>query len=127
MENENIHQPTPVLERLHEDFIGIRSYIQKLSAELREQKISKYPIYIAQMQAIDLGRPIQAFEALTLNYHYNVSFLEEFVKKEIVPMEKINIFRESYKHPEKYACFFMVTPMEAGFVYIPFVEENEIY
>jgi hypothetical protein len=39
-------------------------------------------------------------------------------------MAKVNIFREAYKHPEKYACFFMVTPLEAGFIYIPYRESE---
>lgn len=122
MENTSFQEHTPVLEKLHEDFSRIGAYLQKLSEEVRMQKISKYPIYIAQMQAVDMGRPIRAFEMYTLNYHYNVSFLEEFVQKEIVAMDKVNIFRESWKHPEKYACFFLVTPLEAGFVYVPYRE-----
>jgi hypothetical protein len=124
MEEVFTEHTSPVLEKLHEDFGTIHPFLLKLSKELRDERISKYPIYIAQMQSVDLGRPIPIFEQLTLHYHYNASFLEEFVKKDIIPMAKVNIFREAYKHPEKYACFFMVTPLEAGFIYIPYRESE---
>lgn len=119
-ETESFEQQSPVLARLEEDFRRMGSYLRKLSEEMLEQKISRYPIYIAQMQMVDLGRPIRAFEVYTLNYHYNVSFLEEFVKKDIISGEKLNIFRESWKHPDRHCCFFLVTPLEAGFVYVPY-------
>lgn len=122
METESFQEQTPVLAKLEEDFKRIGAYLQKLSEEMLQQKISRYPIYVAQLQEVDLGRPIRAFELYTLNYHYNVSFLEEFVKKDIISMERVNIFRESWKHPDKHACFFLVTPLEAGFVYIPYRE-----
>ena len=120
METEAFEHQPPVLEKLEEDFRRMGSYLQKLSEEIMEQKISRYPIFIAQMQMVDLGRPIRAFEVYTLNYHYNVSFLEEFVKKDIITGEKLNIFREAWNHPERHCCFFLVTPLEAGFVYVPY-------
>jgi hypothetical protein len=123
MESESFQNQSPVLEKLEEDFKRVGAYLQKLAEEMVQQQISKYPIFVAQLQEVDVGRPIRAFEVYTLNYHYNVSFIEEFVKKDIIPMERVNIFRESWKHPEKFSCLFLVTPLEAGFVYVPYREQ----
>lgn len=120
MESESFQNQSPVLEKLEEDFKRVGAYLRKLSEEMVQQQISKYPIFIAQLQEVDLGRPIRAFEVYTLNYHYNVSFLEEFVKKDIIPMDRVKTFRETWKQPGQYACLFLVTPLEAGFVYIPY-------
>ena len=77
METTEYNAPTPVLARLQEDFERIHEYLFKLSDEIRSERISRYPIFIAQLQEIALGKPIPIVEHLSLNYSYNVSLLEE--------------------------------------------------
>jgi hypothetical protein len=120
METTEYNAPTPVLARLQEDFERIHEYLFKLSDEIRSERISRYPIFIAQLQEIALGKPIPIVEHLSLNYSYNVSLLEELVKKDIITQDRILVFKESWKRADKYACFFLVTPLEAGFVFIPY-------
>jgi hypothetical protein len=55
-----------------------------------------------------------------LNWNYNVSILEEFVKRGVVKEDKLEDFLETFGDPEERACIFVVScPTEGGFVFVP--------
>lgn len=118
-------QMTPALHSLRNDITLIGSYMRDFSAHVIEEEISKYPVYVAfQTDDLPLGKPFFTREQHNLNWNFNATILEEFVKKEIVNMDKVDEFRETYGDPLERACIFVFLPDQAGFVFIPYQEDQ---
>ena len=125
-ENENL---SPALHALRNDLSLIGSYMKDFSAHVLNNGISKYPLYIAfQSDELPLGKPFFDRERHQLNWNFNASVLEEFVKKEIVSRDRLDAFRETYGDPTERACIFVFLPDQQGFIFYPFgevLEEDE--
>jgi len=90
----------------------------KASASIRDQEVSKYPIFVVHQHEVEIGvQLIASSEANQWNVH--ASTLEEFVSKQIVEMEKVDSFREVFKDPEEYFCMFVLSELGANFIFLP--------
>ena len=108
------------------DIKNIGPYLKKIAEQVLKEKISKYPIFVAHIEeSVALGRFILDKKTTQTNYSYNVSLLEEMVKKELLDTNKIDDFRAAFKDPTEYACFFLLTPDEMSFVFCPYDLEKE--
>jgi len=67
-----------------------------------DQEVSKYPILVIQDGALELGIPL--IEKDTIVIH--VSTLEEFAARQVIPIEKVEDFKSTYKDPRYHFCFF---------------------
>ena len=115
------------LFKLREDQRRVSTYIKKVSEEIRKNKVSKYPVFIAhqEVDAIKLGRIILKQSDILSNYSYNVSLLEEMVKLDFLDKEKALDFTKIYKDPDDYICYFLLTPEDMQFVFVPYDLEKE--
>lgn len=109
-----------VLESLRNDIAQVGETLKMLAEEILSEEISEYPIFIATHTPIQLGKPIPEIDHLALNWFFSVSVLEEFVKKGLVPQDKIDAFRRTYDNPFKKACVFVVEEERARFVFVPY-------
>jgi hypothetical protein len=122
-ENQNM---TPALHSLRNDLILVGSYMRDFSAHVLNEGVSKYPMYIAyQSDELPLGRPFFDRERHHLNWNFNASVLEEFVKHEIVSRDRLDSFRETFGDPTERACIFVCLPDQQGFIFFPFGELTE--
>jgi len=46
--------------------------------------------------------------------------LEELKKKKIIQKERLEAFQITYKSPDDYACFLLLLPEEANFIFVPY-------
>ena len=113
-------QLSPVLESLRNDIRMVGAMIQSFSMHVINDEVSRYPIYIAYLEEVSMGRPFIQRETMQLNFNYNASILEEFVKRGVILRDKVQDFKETYGDPEERACIFVVLPQEGGFVFVPF-------
>lgn len=106
---------------LRQDIKKIGPYLQSVSKEIIENKVSNYPIFVVHKEpVVSLGRVVlQAATSGTI-WTYSASLLEEFVKREIVGKENVDDFREVYKDPNMFACLFLLTPEDMEFVFSPY-------
>jgi hypothetical protein len=111
---------SPVLESLRTDVRIIGELMQQFSMHVINEEISSFPIYIAFQEDISFGRPFLKKDSHQLNWNYNVSFLEEFVKRGAILRSKVEQFMATYGDPEERVCIFVVTDLEGGFVFLPF-------
>jgi hypothetical protein len=61
---------------------------------------------------------------LALEWSINASTLEEFAKRNIIKQDKLKAFIQTYKDPAKFVCVFAVMKDNAGFIYLPYDEEE---
>lgn len=114
------------LEAIRNDLRIIGSTMRSFSMHVINEDISQFPVYVASQEAVAIGKPFLTKEKDHLNWNYNVSILEEFVKKGVVSEDKLEDFIETFGDPEERACIFVVLPTEGGFVFVPYeVEEEE--
>lgn len=113
-------QMSPTLESLRNDVRIIGGTMQEFSMHVINEEISHFPIYVAFQDETLLGRPFLKKDSMNLNWNYNVSFLEEFVKRGVILRDKVETFQQTYGDPEERVCIFVITAQEGGFVFIPF-------
>ena len=115
----------PALEAIRNDIRIIGPMMRAFSQHVIEEEISEFPVYVAFQDAVNLGKPFLRKENDHLNWHYNVSILEEFVKRGVVDKDKLDEFLETFGDPEERACIFVVLPEQGGFVFVPYEIEEE--
>jgi hypothetical protein len=100
-----------LIQLLQQDFTICKNYLRKVGLTIMGEGISKFPIFAAVTEAIDLdiGVPIIRHEELGTHYTFNASHLEDFVNKQIVDEQKTSVFIDNFKDPSKYCCIFCQT------------------
>lgn len=112
------------LQELNQNLNIYKESIREISEEIIDNQVSKYPIFIASREETNLGKQIIDKEELALEWSINASTLEEFVRRKIVLENKLEVFKKSYKDPRKFLCVFALLTENAGFIYLPYDEEE---
>ncbi len=112
------------LQELNQNLNIYKESIREISEEIIDNQVSKYPVFIASREETNLGKQIIDKEELALEWSINASTLEEFVRRKIVLDNKLEAFKKSYKDPRKYLCVFALLTENAGFIYLPYDEEE---
>lgn len=115
----------PALDAIRNDLRIIGPTMRTFSQHVINEEISQFPVYIAFQDVVSIGKTFLTKENDHLNWHYNVSILEEFVKRGVVSEEKLEDFLETFGDPEERACIFVVLPEQGGFVFVPYEEEED--
>ncbi|MEM7035771.1 MAG: hypothetical protein AAF570_02255 [Bacteroidota bacterium] len=113
---------SPVLESIQNDIAIAGEMMRQFSMHVIDQEISNFPVYIAYQDEVNMGKTFLETEKSGLNWNYNASIIEEFVKRGAVAQDKIEDFMETYGDPEERACMFLVLPNEGGFIFMPYGE-----
>jgi hypothetical protein len=82
----------PALEAIRSDILIIGPTMRAFSRHVIGEEISQFPVYVAYQDAVSIGKPFLTKENDHLNWHYNVSILEEFVKRGVVEKDKLEDF-----------------------------------
>jgi len=87
-----------------------------------DQEVSKYPIFVIQDGTLELGLPLIDTDTL----HIRVSTLEEFSARQIIPIEKIEDFKYTYKDPRFHLCFFQFDSIDKkhAFLFRPRLDKS---
>lgn len=112
------------LQELNQNLQIYKESIREISEEILENQVSKYPVFIASREDVNLGKQIIDKEELALEWSINASTLEEFVSRKIVREDKLDAFRKNYKDPRKFVCVFALIKEHAGFIYLPYDDEE---
>ena len=109
-----------------ESFIAVQEELQhyanvmgKAADVIRDQDVSKYPVFVAHQQEVAIGLPLIEKEKNGGNWNIHASTLEEFAAKNLIFDEKINDFINTYKDPDAFVCVFVLSELGANFVFLP--------
>ena len=84
-----------------------------------DQEVSKYPIFVLTKGEASIGVPIVERLNEDSAWSIHVSTLEEFAGKQIIRMDRVDDFREIYKDPTSFFCFFILELEGSQFVFVP--------
>jgi hypothetical protein len=110
------------LQELDQNLKIYRESMREIAEEILDNQVSKYPIFVAYREDVNVGKLIIDKEELALEWSINASTLEEFLRRNIVKEDKLEAFRKSYKDPRHYLCVFSIMKESAGFIYLPYDE-----
>lgn len=110
------------LGTISKDFVKVADTLKESSYQIRKAGFL-YPIFpIAQIEQ-PIGQLLIKSPELNLDWSYYVSFLDEFMQRELVAKEKEEEFKNSYKDPDEFCCLFVIDKDFTRFVYIPYPED----
>ena len=105
------------------DFIKVADQLKEASYQIRKRGFSDYPVFVASRREIPVGQLLIAADEIENKWNYKASFVDEFVQRELIGENSIDLWKENYKAPDEYCCLFVVHGDFAGFVYIPYPED----
>jgi len=106
------------------DFVIVAEFLKEASYQIRTRGFSKYPIFAVSQNPVTIGSKLIGIDEMNNNqWHYHASMMEEFLQREIIAEENIEVFKTSYKDPDEFCCLFVLDKDFASFVYIPFPED----
>lgn len=108
------------LKVLNTDLKFYKDSIKEVSAEIRKEGFSQFPIFVASVFHNELGELILDGQEMGRTYSIMATTLEDLTKKEIIPEDKAEFFKESYKNPDEFACILMLTTKTQQFVFYPY-------
>lgn len=112
-------------KKLEKDMQAYRPVLAKAAETILDQEVSAYPIFIVHRQGVNIGVPLVQAEGEEAPWSVNASTLEELATKKVIPMDKVDNFREVYKDPQEYFCLFVISDSGAEFVFLPREERGE--
>lgn len=107
------------LGTISQDFVKVSDTLKEASYQLRKNAF-EYPIFPICKEHQSIGQILLEKESLGTLWHYYVSFLDEFVQRELVDEGRRQSFIDTYKDPDEYCCLFVVDHDFTNFVFIPY-------
>lgn len=125
MDDANSYDVNKVLlGEVSEDFVKVADTLKEAAYQIKKRGFSEFPIFIATAQNVAVGQVLINAGELNENvFAYKASMLEEFLQRELVGVESIDLFKENYKNVDEYCCLFVMKDDFAGFVYVPYPED----
>ncbi len=106
------------------DFALVAEFLKEASYQIRSRGFSKYPIFTTSQNPVPIGQKLIGIHEMNGNqWNYHASLMEEFIQREIIAPENIEVFQTSYKDPDEFCCLFVFDNDFASFVYIPYPED----
>ena len=69
---------------------------------------------------IPLGQLLYNKDEVGTKWNYFVTYLDEFVQRELIEKDKVEAFKSSFKDPDEFCCLFVIDGEFTRFVYIPY-------
>jgi hypothetical protein len=111
------------LGTITKDFVKISDTLKEASYQVRSRKFSKYPIFPISKEEQPIGQIFLRKEEKELDWHYYITYLDEFIQRKLISEEALEEFYASYKDPDEFCCLFVVDKEFTSFVYVPYPEE----
>jgi hypothetical protein len=110
------------LGTISEDFVKVSDTIKEASYQIRKAGFD-FPIFPISKNELPIGQLLIPRDIMQLTWTYNASFLDEFIQRDLIAVDKADEFKKNYKDPDEFCCLFVVDEAFASFVYIPFPED----
>jgi hypothetical protein len=111
------------LGQISTDFALVADLIKEAAYQIRKRGFSEYPVFAVSRQELPLGTLLLGKFEQDNAWNYYASFLDEFIQRGIVGENAVELFQESYRNADEYACLFVVDGDFTKFVFIPYPED----
>lgn len=117
--------PDSPLHSLRTDLLMLADSLQEIAAEVVEEGVSNYPVFIAHRHSISIGEPVFTKADVNTEWDIHLSTLDELQTKKVIPAEKTASFVANYKDYKKFACVLVLEPEGANFLFFPYKSSNQ--
>ena len=108
------------LGTISQDFVIVAETLREASYQIRDRGFSEYPIFPISKSPIPIGRLLIGRSELATEWNYYVTYIDEFLQRNLIMKDKISEFEESYRDPDEFCCLFVIDGDFNSFVYIPY-------
>ncbi|RMG75927.1 MAG: hypothetical protein D6722_00200 [Bacteroidetes bacterium] len=109
-----------VLESVRNDVAQVGADLKLIAERVIDEGISDYPVFVVTQEPVDFGRMIFDRDEISLNWFFQATILEDFVKRDLVTREHLGEFQAAFDDPRERACIFVLTPEVQQFVFLPY-------
>lgn len=109
-----------VLESVRNDVAQVGADLKLIAERVIDEGISDYPVFVVTQEPVDIGRQIFDRDEISLNWFFQATILEDFIKRDLVSREHLGDFQSVYDNPKEKACIFILTPEVQQFVFVPY-------
>ena len=113
-----------ILGIVSSDFIKVSDQLKDAAYQIKVRGFSNFPIFVVSRTKIDIGVELIEKFVYDNNHLYNATYLDEFVQRNLIGEESVELFKENYKNPDEYCCLFVIEAEFAGFIFIPYPEDE---
>lgn len=111
------------LGTITEDFVFVSDTLKEASYAVRKRGFSDFPIFPICKVEQPIGKLLIGAQELNLKWNYHITYLDEFVQREIIAADKMEDFKTNYKDPDEFCCLFVIDNNFTNFVFIPYPED----
>ncbi|WP_109832691.1 hypothetical protein [Reichenbachiella versicolor] len=108
------------LGTISSDFVKVCDNLKEASYQIRSRGFSEYPIFPVSKDNLPLGQALIKKGEMENEWNYHVTYIDEFIQRDIVPEESLKDFQEAYKDADEFCCLFVVDEKFTNFVFIPY-------
>ncbi|MEN8248870.1 MAG: hypothetical protein ABFS32_08055 [Bacteroidota bacterium] len=109
------------LGTITQDFAIVSDTLKEASYQIRKRGFSDYPIFpIGKEDNIPIGQLLIDKHEVATVWYYNATYLDEFIHRKLIDLEKVEAFKSSYKDPDEFCCLFVIDGEFTRFVYLPY-------
>ena len=94
------------LGTITKDFVVVAETIKEASYQVRKQDFSEYPIFPISREMLPIGNLLLAKEDIATEWNYFITYMDEFVQRGLIDLEKVEDFKATYKNPDEFCCLF---------------------
>lgn len=110
------------LGTISRDFVKVADLLKEASYHIRKGGF-EYPVFPICKQEQPIGQMLLERKTQGTEWNYYISFLDEFIQRELVVREKEQDFKNAYKDPDEFCCLFVIDPDFTKFLFIPYPED----
>lgn len=111
------------LGTITKDFAKVSDVLKEAAYQIRKRGFSDYPIFPISKGPLPVGQLLLRAEEAGLSWNINITYLDEFLQREIIDPDKVELFKENYKDADEFCCLFVMDGDFTRFLYIPYPEE----
>lgn len=111
------------LGTITKDFVNVSENLKEASYQIRTRGFSNYPIFPISKTEIPIGQALIKVGELGNEWHYHVTYLDEFVQLDLIEKDRMNDFEKAYKDPDEFCCLFVVDAEFTNFLFVPYPED----
>ncbi len=108
------------LGTITKDFVLISDTLKEAAYQVKKRGFSEYPIFPIAKSDIPIGQLLIPKEEMALQWNYYITYIDEFVQRELISEEGMEHFLNNYKDMEEFCCLFVVDKDFTNFVYVPY-------
>ena len=110
------------LGTISEDFVKVADTLKEASYQIRKAGFD-FPVFPICKEEQPIGQLLLQRAVVGTTWNYYASFLDEFLQREIILVDKVEDFKDAYKDPDEFCCLFVIDLQFTKFVFIPFPED----